>query len=180
MKIKINKNSIKKIISSIIYTVLIIVLCVVLMQKLSNNRISFWGYRIFKVISESMMPEYKINDILLVKDIKTENIKIGDNLSYLKEMSKGVNVIITHKVVGIEKDRNGNRLFHTKGIANITEDPVVKEEQIYGVVVNKIYSLSVINKLINNIFGFILLVFVPLLLMIYSCIKDLITMVKEK
>lgn len=180
MKKIINKGLIKKIVSAIIYTILIIVLGMVLIQKFSNNKISFLGYRIFRVISESMVPEYNINDILLVKDINIEDIKIGDNISYTKEINGNVDAIITHKVIDIEKDSEGKLFFHTKGIANTLEDPIVKEEQIYGVVVNKVYLLSFINKLINNIFGFILLVFIPLLLTIYSHIKELIMMVKEK
>lgn len=180
MKKIINKNLIKKIASAIIYVVLIIVLCTVVLQKISNNKLSLFGYRIFRVISESMVPEYNINDILLVKDVEVKDIKIGDNISYSKEVNGNLDAIITHKVVNIEKDSNGELIFHTKGIANTLEDPIVKEEQIYGIVVNKVCSLSLINKLINNIFGFILLVFIPLLLIIYSNIKELIMMVKEK
>lgn len=180
MKKIINKDLIKKNVSAIIYTILIIVLCIVVLQKVSNNNLSLFGYRIFRVISESMVPEYNINDILLVKDIEAKDIKIGDNISYSKEVNGNSDAIITHKVVNIEKDSNGELFFCTKGIANTLEDPIVKEEQIYGIVINKVYSLSLINKLINNIFGFIILVFIPLLLIIYSNIKELIMMVKEK
>ena len=80
------KKIINKTISVTVYSILIIILCLVAIQKISNNNLSFFGYRIFRVVSESMVPEYNINDILLIKHIKTEEIKIGDNISYLNQV----------------------------------------------------------------------------------------------
>lgn len=174
------KKIINKTISVTVYSILIIILCLVAIQKISNNNLSFFGYRIFRVVSESMVPEYNINDILLIKHIKTEEIKIGDNISYLNQVDTDLDVIITHKVVNIEKDSEGKLLFHTKGIANTIEDPIVKEEQVYGIVTRKMHLLSLMMKLLNNAYGFILLVFIPLILIIGSHIKELIIMIKEK
>jgi len=173
-------NLIKKILSMILYILLIIVLCVVIIQKFSNNNLSFFGYRIFRVASGSMVPEYKVNDILLVKDTAAKDIRVGDNISYTKEINEETYSIITHKVIAIDENFKNELDFHTKGIANTLEDPIVKEEQIYGVVVRKLYLLSVINRLINTVYGFILLVIIPLVLIICSNIKELIMMVKGK
>jgi len=179
MKKIVNKSLIKKIIDILICAILIIVLFVVGIQKISNNRLSFFGYRIFRVVSESMTPEYEINDILLVKNTDVENIEIGNDISYLKKFNEDVEIIITHRIVNIEKNSEGELIFHTKGIANSIEDSIVTEEQIYGIVITKIYTLSFIVKLINNIYGFILLVFIPLLVIICSNIKKLIILYKE-
>jgi len=174
------KKTIKRTVSAVVYSILIIVLCIAIIQKISNNNLSFFGYRIFRVVSESMIPEYNINDILLIKNVNTKEIKIGDNISYLNQVDTDLDVIITHKVVNIEKDSEGKLLFHTKGIANTIEDPIVKEEQVYGVVTKKMHLLSLMMKLLNNAYGFILVVFIPLILIICSNIKELIIMIKEK
>lgn len=179
MKKIINRRLIKKIVSMILYILLVMVLLVVIIQKISNNNLSFFGYRIFRVASGSMEPEYKVNDILLVKDTAAEEIKKGDNISYKKEIDGKSDLVITHKVIDIDKNFKGELDFHTKGIANTIEDPIVKEEQIYGIVIKKIYLLSFINILIHTIYGFILLVLITLI-MIYSNIKELIMIVKEK
>lgn len=53
-------------------------------------------------------------------------------------------------------------MFHTKGIANIIEDPVVNEEQVYGVVIGKAKLLSWIYKMMSTKYGIFIIV-IPLL-----------------
>ena len=168
----------KKILEIIIFVVLIITLLIVGIQRFSNGQMSLFGFRIFRVISLSMKPEYNINDILLVKECKPEEIKKGDNIAYKGEIDKK-EVVITHKVMDIEKSEEGNLLFHTRGIANNVEDPIVRSSQIYGVVVSKMYIFSIVNKIINNMYGFIILVFIPLIVLIIKNWKELISMIKE-
>ena len=127
-----------------------------------------------------MEPEYNINDILLVKEINLKEIKVGDNITYLGKIDDSSYAPITHRVINIEEKMDGTLIFYTKGLANIIEDPAVFEDQIYGVVVSKLYILSIINKLVNNMFGYILLIFIPLLILIIKNIKELISMSKEK
>lgn len=170
----------RKILEIFIYVILIMILIIVGLQKISNNNISLFGYRIFRVISLSMEPEYKINDIILVHETDVENIKIGDNIAYRSSIGDNRQVVITHKVIDIEKDEKGNTLFHTKGIANNVEDPLVQEKQVYGIVVSKLYIFSIVNKILNNIYGYILLIYIPLAILIIKNIKELISLIKEK
>lgn len=171
---------VKNIIKAIIYMILILLLLIVLTQRITGNEKSFLGYKIFRVISASMYPEYKINDILLVKDEAIENINVGDNIVYIGDSEMGVNAPITHKVIDIEIDEKSQRLFHTKGIANSAEDPIVKPKQIYGVVKVKMYFLSFVSKIINNIYGFIVVIIIPIIVLIIKNVKELISMSKEK
>jgi len=157
----INKNLIKKVIFWIMYILILIIFCIVITQKISNNNKSVLGFRIFRVATGSMYPEYKVNDVLLIKETKISEIKIGDNIAYRGTINGNPNSVITHKIVDIETNNEGEVDIHTKGIANEIEDPIVKEEQIYGVVVKKIYTLSIINKIITSIYGFILLIVIP-------------------
>lgn len=180
MKKIVNKSLIKKIVPIIIYAILITVLATILVQRVSNNKSALFGYRIFRVVSQSMVPEYNINDILLVKAKNAEDIEIGDDISFLGELNGNSEAVITHRVVNIEKDSEGKLKIHTKGISNTIEDPVLREEQIYGVVIGRLHLISFINKLINNFYGFIILVFIPLLVLICLNIKKLITLFKEK
>ena len=175
-----NKKTLKWIVQTIIYLVLISLLCIVIIQKFSNNKMSFFGYKIFRVASSSMVPEYNINDILLVKEKDVSEIYEGDDLVYLVVIEYTIKAPITHRVIKIETEENGSLIFHTKGIANTREDPIVREEQIYGVVISKMYLLSILNKIVNNMFGFILLVFIPLIVLIYKNIRELISISKEK
>ena len=77
-----SKNSIikkiMKIVLKILYQILII-LCVLLIaiiafQKVSDSNRSIGGYRIFRVITGSMMPEYDVGEVVISKEINPRDI----------------------------------------------------------------------------------------------------------
>ncbi len=166
---KIKNNKALKIIGNIIYYILlalvILILAVVILQRVSKNNASIGGIRIFNIVTESMFPEYQIGDVLISKKIEPSKIKVGDDLVYLGTEQGFAGRVVTHRVVDIEES-DGKYRFHTKGLANEVEDPVVQENQIYGIVIYKTYILSFINKIINNIYGFYFLIFIPLTILI--------------
>ena len=143
----------------------ILILAVVILQRVSKNNASIGGIRIFNIVTESMFPEYQIGDVLISKKIEPSKIKVGDDLVYLGTEQGFAGRVVTHRVVDIEES-DGKYRFHTKGLANEVEDPVVQENQIYGIVIYKTYILSFITKIINNIYGFYFLIFIPLTILI--------------
>ena len=143
----------------------ILILAVVILQRVSKNNASVGGIRIFNIVTESMFPEYQIGDVLISKKIEPSKIKVGDDLVYLGTEQGFAGRVVTHRVVDIEES-DGKYRFHTKGLANEVEDPVVQENQIYGIVIYKTYILSFITKIINNIYGFYFLIFIPLTILI--------------
>ena len=82
---KITENPVLKLINNIVYVILFLivasVLFVVILQRASNNDIALGGIRIFNIVSESMVPKYNIGDVLVVKSIEPQNIKVGDDLT---------------------------------------------------------------------------------------------------
>lgn len=102
-----------------------------MLQRVSNNTIALGGIRIFNIISESMIPKYNIGDVLVVQDVAPENIKVGDDIAYIGQESTFNQKIVTHQVIKIDY-KDGEYIFHTKGIANILEDPLVHENQVFG------------------------------------------------
>ena len=72
----------------------------------------------------------------------------------------------TIEVINIETDENGKLLFHTKGIANLVQDPVVSEDQIYGKVICELAPLSFVYKIITTKWGMLLCVIFPLMFII--------------
>ena len=60
------------------------------------------------------------------------------------------------------KDSSGKYIFNTKGLTNLIEDPIVYEDQLYGVIVYKDVFLSLIYKIIKTNIGFFLCIIVPL------------------
>lgn len=145
-----------------ILTVIILFICIIiLVQKVTNNEEAFLGFRIFRVQTGSMIPKYQIGDVILVKETDPDKIQIGDDVTYKGEEGSMAGLLVTHRVIDIE-EVDGKRIFHTKGIANTKEDPVISEEQINGVVQTKMYSLSLICLLLINKYVFYFCGIVPL------------------
>ena len=147
-----------KIIFKILYQMLII-LCfiltvIIVLQKITDSDKSIAGYRIFRVITGSMEPEYGIGEVVISKEINPKDIKLGDDIVYLGKYGEYNGKIIMHSVIAIDKDENGNFYFHAKGLHNSSvEDPHVEESQIYGVVKFKSRILTILYKLATNIYS---------------------------
>ncbi len=173
---KITENPVLKLINNIVYVILFLivasVLFVVILQRASNNAIALGGVRVFNIISESMIPKYNIGDVLVVKSIEPQNIKVGDDIAYIGQESTFNQKIVTHQVIKIDYE-NGEYIFHTKGIANILEDPLVHQNQVFGKVVYKIWILSFISKILSNVYVVFFGIFVPIVILIFWTILKL-------
>lgn len=161
-------NIIKKILTVLVVIFVLLFLLVVCLQKFSDNKISFLNFRLFTVVSGSMVPRYNIGDVLVAKEVEPSKIKVGDDISYLGETGSFKGKIVTHEVVDIEQDEDGKYIFHTKGLANIVEDPIVYEHQLYGVIIHKMIILSLIYKIVATPIGLFALVIIPVLYIIGS------------
>ena len=163
---ELGENKMLKISFTIVKVIFVIfVLTFILMvylQRFSNNRLSLFNYRMFTVVSGSMEPKYTIGDVLIAKKHEASEIKVGDDISYEGKLGDLRDKIVTHQVMSIDTNSNGY-IFHTKGIANLIEDPVVGEEQVLGVVVYRARFLSLLYKIIATNIGFFLCIIIPLL-----------------
>lgn len=141
------------IISKIITVIIIFICIIIVVQKVTNNKEAFLGFRIFRVQTGSMIPKYQIGDVILVKAKDVNKIKVGDDVTYKGESGSVKGILVTHRVIDIEEN-DGKRIFHTKGIANNLEDPTIEGSQINGVVQSKLYIITLICTLLNNKYVF--------------------------
>lgn len=165
-----------KVVRIIVAIFIVLVVALILIQRVFNNKISLGGYRIFTIITESMVPEYKVNDVIISKEIDASKINVGDDVVYLGKEDTFKDKIITHRVIEIDDSEN-IRKFTTQGIANTGVDPEIDETQIYGVVIKKSVILSIISKLVNNSIGFYFFILVPTVFLIFL---EIIDFTKEK
>lgn len=158
-----------KIIKYLLTTLVVLILAVVLIQRFSNNNIKVFGYSIYTIVSESMKPEYDIGDMIFVKNVDKQDIKLNDDIVYMGNIDSYDGKIITHRVIRI----NNNQIV-TKGINNPIEDPPIKYDQVYGKVAFKLCILSTFNKLMNNNLMFYIIVFVPFTILIFLDLRDIV------
>lgn len=159
---------IKTIFNIAITVFVLLFLLIVCLQRFSNNEITFLGYRMFSVASSSMAPDYNIGDVLIVKKTEPDQIKVGDSISYYGKVGSFAGKVITHQVIEIDKDVDNNLVFHTKGISNLVEDPLVYADQIYGVVVHRSEVLSFIYRTVNTKYGMFIFIVIPIFYIIGS------------
>lgn len=173
---KIMKIFYKIIKSFLVFGVCLFILTVCL-QRFSNNNIAFFDYRLLSVVTGSMAPKYNVGDVILCKKVDINSLKIGDDITYRGEYSSYKDRIVTHRIIKIEEDNSGKKLFYTKGLAAVSQDPVVHEEQIYGKIVRKMKILSFFYKFISKPVGFYICIFLPIAAIIGS--EILITMLEK-
>ena len=180
-RIKNNKalKIILMILKAIVSLFIVIVISIIFIQRISNNKLSLGGYSIYTIITESMAPKYKVYDMVIAKETDSNQIKVNDDVVYLGNKDDFADKIVTHIVIKKEV-LEGKNYFHTKGIANDIEDPLVGEEQILGKVVYKSRVLSIISKIVNNPYGFYFVVFVPFAILLVMELIDIIEERKEK
>ena len=90
------------------------------------------GFQAFTVMSGSMEPDYPVGSLLYVRPVEYQDLKVGDVISY---MIDNENTIVTHRIVGIEVDKEDAsvRRFKTKGDANaLTDARLVHYKNVLG------------------------------------------------
>lgn len=167
-----------KIVKFIIFLILIVYLAFIVIQRISGNQ-SIFGYRIFAVATGSMVPDYNVNDVLAIKEVDHDELQVGDDITYLGNRQDVNGKIVTHRIIDI-KTIDGKKTYITKGINNITEDPSIEDDQIYGKVMGKIPIVTEINHIIKNQYGFFFLIFIPLVTVIFLEIADTVTEIKHE
>ena len=101
-------------------TLIIIVISIIFIQRVSDNKVTLFGYSMFTIVSESMVPKYEIRDMVIAKKVVAEDIKIGDDVVYLGEESNLNGKIVTHQVIKKEY-KNGKYIFNeSRNIAKKT------------------------------------------------------------
>ena len=171
---------ITKTIKTILTIFIVILAAVIIVQRVSNNKITLGGIQIFTIVSESMVPKYQIGDMLIAKRVAPSELKAKDDLVYIGEVGDFKDKIVTHQIINIAQDKDGKYEFITKGLANTEEDPVVNEDQIYGKVIYKSVILSWCSKIINNSYGFYFIIFVPLVVLIFIDVMEEINYRKKR
>lgn len=159
-------KTIWKVIEKIIFLLIIFVSIIIVTQKVTDNEKSFLGFRIFRVQTGSMIPKYNIGDVILVKEKNIDKITEGEDVTYWGTTGTMKGKLVTHQVIKIE-EIDGEKVFHTKGIANNTEDPVIYGNQINGVVLGKLYILTLFTLALSNKYIFYFCGILPLTLFIF-------------
>ena len=115
------KSSVGFVVSLVLFALAVLVFIMVAKAKSENRPASFFGYSFSVVASPSMEPEIMVGDLIIVKDSKIEDAKLGDWVVYVKEDGVMAGQFIVHEVVAVFEDEKGVAIT-TRGINNDSDD----------------------------------------------------------
>lgn len=126
MKQKILSNGIL-LLKMLIILIFILTLLSFIFSGFNLNRTYLCGFKTAVIVSESMEPEIKVGDMVLIKYTSYDNVEIGDIIAYEHELN-GKNIIIVHRIQ--EKTNEG---IITKGDNNTSVDNwIVTDKDLVG------------------------------------------------
>lgn len=150
-----------------VFTTVVVVIVVLVAVFLMGSRIV--GFRVFNVISGSMEPQYSVGDLIYVKEVNPESIKVGDPITFVLNENL---VVATHRVVKIDAE---NKHFYTKGDANDTPDKApVHFNNVIGKPVFSIPLLGYVSDYVRNPPGTYVVITLGVLLVIALFLPDMI------
>lgn len=136
-------EKLKNIILNVIILLLVIFMIIgfysLVQVKIQNKEyVNIFGFSFFKVMTGSMEPTIKKDDIIFAKI--TKDVKENDIIVFEKE-----NVIITHRIIKIEENK-----IITKGDNNNSDDEAIGKSEIIGKVIFTIKNVSIWKKVFSD------------------------------
>ncbi|MCC4771430.1 signal peptidase I [Methanosarcina sp. DH2] len=140
-----------KIIENFISTLLIIVIIPILSTIIPTGSV-----QLMTVTGSSMEPTITASDIIVVDTTETQPV-VGDIVSYHHTFEENERLIVTHRIVGIEKGS-----YRTKGDAYTEpDDYMVSPEDVVGIMLFKIPYFGSLIHFAGTSKGFLILVIFP-------------------
>lgn len=169
-----------------VLTIVGIVLCVILIPILVVNCTLLLKSRFHQeavpdvggifpliVLTDSMSPEINGGDLIICHTVDADSVQAGDVIAFFDPSGSGSSVV-THRVVEITEDADGNPVWRTKGDANNTEDQaLVPFDNLVGKWISiRFPGLGRVAMFMQTSTGLIVCVVIPLVLLVgYDIIR---------
>lgn len=140
----------------------VILIFFILLNILSMNNKSLFGFRIYRVISGSMQPALQIGDVIIIK--KANNYAEKDIITYDNGLTT-----ITHRIKFI----NGDEII-TEGDANDAPDKPITKDRILGKYFFRISTFSVFSIMLTGKTIYLIMVLVLVAILLFA-ISDRVT-----
>ena len=124
------------------------------------------------VLSGSMSgdaPDHiEVGDLIFVDKAEPQDLKVGDVIAF-----KEGGVVVTHRIIDIQRSAEGKLLFHTKGDANNAPDLLpTPQDRLVGVYMGRIPKVGDFAIFLQTPLGMILFIGFPLIaFIIYDILR---------
>ena len=146
-------------------TLLFGIFVIVVSTRVGRYNDSLLNVNFFVVLSDSMRPQFKANDLIVTTKRDATSIQVGDVITYYSRDNASFGEIITHQV--IEKFDLGESIeFQTKGLNNDSIDPYrVLDEDIIGVYLFHVPDLGNFLFFTRTTLGYVSIIVIPFALL---------------
>lgn len=135
-----------------------------------------YGNKFYPIITSSMYPKIKPGSLIYSQ--KEDIYQVGDIVSYAEKTKEGISTgrVFTHRI--IEKSDEGK--FILRGDANINNDPLeIENKQIQGKVSFILPYLGYLDILTRSLPGFIILIALPSIFLIFRGFREVRSYIKS-
>ena len=148
-------------IASIVLVAIVVLIAVLLMGA------KIIGLKTYNIVSGSMLPKYKVGDLVYVKSVAPEDIEVEDVITFVlnEELT-----VATHRVKAVDYE---TQHFITKGDANDTFEEV-HFKNLVGKVVFKLPLLGYVADWVQNPPGTYIAVTIGAVVLILVFLPDMI------
>ena len=153
----------------IYYLALVVILTTILISSCTEGVKTICGYSFMTVLTSSMQDEIPQGSLVVNKMVDTSTLEVGDDITYLS----GANTTITHRIVDVITDDDGNLYFQTQGIMNEYTDPqLVSSDNVVGIVV---FHNLLLGKIVTCVkkYIFLVILFTVVLTGLYVVLKKI-------
>ncbi|MBP1044614.1 signal peptidase I [Vagococcus sp. BWB3-3] len=154
----IGKTIVKSVFNGLYYLVVITIVASATLFALNRDTSkSYFGYRFFTVLTDSMVPKkdslpggFRSGDMIVVQSMDGRDAKEGDIVTFLVGDSQ--DKFLTHRVVKTMKELNGEEgdFVITRGDANNTDDPPFSAKKIVGKKIFMIPNVGFIAEFVRE------------------------------
>ena len=136
----------------------------------------------YTIVSPSMVPAINVLDVVVNMRVNSpEDLKKGDIITFNSTDYRYSGVLVTHRIIDIEKTTSGEYLFTTKGDNNNTQDSSrIGFDEIYGRVLFRIPKIGYIQYYLSSILGWVAIIIVPAVMIIGYDVYKLIKTLRSK
>lgn len=124
-----------------------------------EQTVKVFGFKPYVVVTESMEPYIMVNDLIVVKNPKTDELVVEDIITFYADINyDGEKEVVTHYIYSITEDGNGDLVFRTHPYFENVEDTipdfwVLGEDDILGEYMFKIPKIGSFVQFVKSPFG---------------------------
>lgn len=175
------KHNFGSILSTVALVISVILCLTVVAQVMTNGYVQIGGFSLFRVVTGSMEPTLPVGSLLICRQTPIDQIEQDDIVCFISRSPEMMGRVITHRVISVYENGDGQILLETKGDANLSADgELVAASNLIGKVIHYAKDGNLMASFINILtdkMGFFLLILFPTLLVagfiLRACMKNM-------